>query len=78
MSSSAQLYIPTFLDACRDWVLWPVHQVMRGFHKAVPKHLLEDFDGCLEPGEMCLVLGRPGSGYVLSSDPPSKSMLAAE
>lgn len=51
---------------------------MRGFHKAVPKHLLEDFDGCLEPGEMCLVLGRPGSGYVLSSDPPSKSMLAAE
>ena len=29
-----------------------------------PKNLLHEFDGCLKPGEMCLVLGRPGSGCV--------------
>ncbi|GAA5893783.1 hypothetical protein JCM8208_001243 [Rhodotorula glutinis] len=59
-----KLYIPTFLDACRDWVTWPVRQAgkLLGHNKAVPKHLLENFDGCLKPGEMCLVLGRPGSG----------------
>jgi len=69
LPSCAQLYIPTFLDACRDWVTWPVHQVGKlcGRDKAVPKHLLESFDGCLKPGEMCLVLGRPGSGCVASS-----------
>lgn len=27
-----------------------------------PKTILEGFDGLLLPGEMCLVLGRPGSG----------------
>jgi len=32
-----------------------------------PKNLLHEFDGCLKPGEMCLVLGRPGSGCVSPS-----------
>lgn len=27
-----------------------------------PKTILHDFDGVLKPGEMCLVLGRPGAG----------------
>ncbi|KAK5092697.1 ATP-binding cassette transporter snq2, partial [Cryomyces antarcticus] len=26
------------------------------------KTILSDFSGCIKPGEMCLVLGRPGSG----------------
>ncbi|BGP47011.1 ATP-binding cassette transporter snq2 [Rhodotorula kratochvilovae] len=59
-----QLFIPTFLDACRDWVLWPVHKAgqLCGLGKTHPKDLLHKFDGCLKPGEMCLVIGRPGSG----------------
>lgn len=27
-----------------------------------PKTILENFNGIIRPGEMCLVLGRPGSG----------------
>lgn len=27
-----------------------------------PKQILTNFNGVLKPGEMCLVLGRPGSG----------------
>lgn len=31
-------------------------------HKPPVRTLIDNFTGCLKPGEMCLVLGRPGSG----------------
>lgn len=54
----------TFLDACRDWALYLPYKAMHlgGFCKPTSKDLLVDFNGCLKPGELCLVLGRPGSG----------------
>ncbi|BGP12093.1 hypothetical protein JCM10213_005199 [Rhodosporidiobolus nylandii] len=59
-----KLHIPTFFGACRDWALffplWAMQ--LAGFFQPTPKFLLQGFDGCLKPGEMCLVLGRPGSG----------------
>ncbi|GAA6042344.1 hypothetical protein JCM8097_003859 [Rhodosporidiobolus ruineniae] len=59
-----KMHIQTFFDACRDWALYPVYKVMQlsGLQKETPRNLLVEFDGCLKPGEMCLVLGRPGSG----------------
>ena len=32
------------------------------FAKPPVREILSDFTGCIRPGEMCLVLGRPGSG----------------
>ncbi|GAA5873664.1 hypothetical protein JCM8547_002670 [Rhodosporidiobolus lusitaniae] len=57
-------YISTFAHAVRDWCLWAPMKAMKlaGYGKEVPRDLLCEFDGCLKPGEMCLVLGRPGSG----------------
>ncbi|GAA5916936.1 hypothetical protein JCM6882_003833 [Rhodosporidiobolus microsporus] len=61
-----KLHIRTFPDAVKEAVLWPMIKFMKvtktGFFKPNPVNLLHDFDGCLKPGEMCLVLGRPGSG----------------
>ncbi|GAA5843719.1 hypothetical protein JCM11251_003474 [Rhodosporidiobolus azoricus] len=59
-----KMLIQTFLDACKDWALWVPYKVidMAGIKKETPRDLLAKFDGCLKPGEMCLVLGRPGSG----------------
>ncbi|KAK8177572.1 ABC-2 type transporter-domain-containing protein [Phyllosticta citrichinensis] len=31
-------------------------------HTALPPPIIDDFTGCVLPGEMCLVLGRPGAG----------------
>ncbi|SPO04637.1 probable ATP-binding cassette multidrug transport protein; ABC transporter [Cephalotrichum gorgonifer] len=31
-------------------------------HKLAPKSILDNINGCVKPGEMLLVLGRPGSG----------------
>ena len=36
--------------------------IMEGRHKAPLKTILEDNHGCVKPGEMLLVLGRPGAG----------------
>ncbi|TGJ82175.1 hypothetical protein E0Z10_g6567 [Xylaria hypoxylon] len=44
------LRIPKFLIRCL------------GSHATVPTQILRDFEGVIEPGEMLLVLGRPGSG----------------
>ncbi|GAA6001205.1 uncharacterized protein JCM10292_006956 [Rhodotorula paludigena] len=59
-----KMFIYTFLDACRDFFALPYNVVRQiaGLDKATPRNLLHDFSGCLVPGEMCLVLGRPGSG----------------
>ncbi|GAA5965734.1 hypothetical protein JCM21900_006739 [Sporobolomyces salmonicolor] len=59
-----KIYIRTFPDAVKEFALYPVFKIMAwaGVFKPTPKNLLENFDGALKPGEMCLVLGRPGSG----------------
>ncbi|GAA5926233.1 hypothetical protein JCM3775_000963 [Rhodotorula graminis] len=59
-----KIFIRTFPDAVKEALLWPVIKYMKltGKFAGEPKNLLHEFDGCLKPGEMCLVLGRPGSG----------------
>ncbi|KAJ9620280.1 ATP-binding cassette transporter snq2 [Taxawa tesnikishii (nom. ined.)] len=36
--------------------------VKESCRKAPVRTIVDDFTGCIKPGEMCLVLGRPGSG----------------
>ncbi|GAA6062867.1 hypothetical protein JCM10212_000789 [Sporobolomyces blumeae] len=61
-----KIFIRTFPDAVKEAILWPVIKFWKvtgtGPFKASPRNLLENFDGCVKPGELCLVLGRPGSG----------------
>ncbi|GJN91548.1 hypothetical protein Rhopal_004571-T1 [Rhodotorula paludigena] len=59
-----KIFIRTFPDAIKEAILWPMIKYMKltGKFIGTPKNLLSEFDGCLKPGEMCLVLGRPGSG----------------
>ncbi|GAA5893100.1 hypothetical protein JCM6882_003886 [Rhodosporidiobolus microsporus] len=59
-----KMIIQTFLDACRNWAFYVPYKIVElsGMQKETPRDLLVKFDGCLKPGEMCLVLGRPGSG----------------
>lgn len=61
-----QMNIRTFPDAVKEAVLWPLIKFFQitktGPFKPSPINILHEFDGCLKPGEMCLVLGRPGSG----------------
>ncbi|BGP56642.1 ATP-binding cassette transporter snq2 [Rhodotorula sphaerocarpa] len=61
-----KMNIRTFPDAVKEAVLWPLIKGMQitqtGPFKPSPINILHEFDGCLKPGEMCLVLGRPGSG----------------
>ncbi|GAA5969290.1 hypothetical protein JCM8115_006751 [Rhodotorula mucilaginosa] len=61
-----KMNIRTFPDAVKEAVLWPLIKFFQitktGPFKPSPINILHEFDGCLKPGEMCLVLGRPGSG----------------
>ncbi|GAA5969283.1 hypothetical protein JCM8115_006749 [Rhodotorula mucilaginosa] len=61
-----KMHIRTFPDAVKGAALWPILKFMKVTHmgpfKLKPVDILHEFDGCLKPGEMCLVLGRPGSG----------------
>jgi ATP-binding cassette subfamily G (WHITE) protein 2 (SNQ2) len=58
-----RLFIRTFPDAIKEFVLAPMIAVMMRMDKfKKPRPLLRDFNGCAKPGEMVLVLGRPGSG----------------
>ncbi|BGP44752.1 ATP-binding cassette transporter snq2 [Rhodotorula kratochvilovae] len=59
-----KIFIRTFPDAIKEALLWPLIKYMKitGKFGGESKNLLHEFDGCLKPGEMCLVLGRPGSG----------------
>jgi len=41
--------------------LFPAGEKLRNNREAV-RTLIHGFLGCIRPGEMCLVLGRPGSG----------------
>lgn len=66
LMSLRQMNIRTFPDAVKEAVLWPLIKFFQitktGPFKPSPINILHEFDGCLKPGEMCLVLGRPGSG----------------
>ncbi|KAL7416336.1 putative ATP-binding cassette transporter [Mrakia frigida] len=61
-----KINIRTFPDAIVEQFLMPVLSLLGTFgykpFAPKPKTILEGFDGVLLPGEMCLVLGRPGSG----------------
>lgn len=57
---------PTFGDVFLDLPRWIGKFFSKGPRKAASKPpvktILNDFSGVIKPGEMCLVLGRPGSG----------------
>ncbi|GAA93595.1 hypothetical protein E5Q_00239 [Mixia osmundae IAM 14324] len=57
-----RLNIRTFPNAVMEFFGKPAFMVLMKFMMPAPKTLLHDFDGCAKPGEMVLVLGRPGSG----------------
>ncbi|KAI1823480.1 ABC-2 type transporter [Xylaria intraflava] len=57
-------YVETFPDAFVNFVdLWtPLMSLLGRGQKGVESTLLDNFKGVINPGEMVLVLGRPGSG----------------
>ncbi|KAI0407306.1 ABC-2 type transporter [Xylaria palmicola] len=57
-------YVQTFPDAFINFVdYWtPLRNLMGWGQKGVEATLLDNFKGVVNPGEMVLVLGRPGSG----------------
>ncbi|ORY59909.1 pleiotropic drug resistance ABC transporter [Leucosporidium creatinivorum] len=59
-----KIFIRTFPDAIKEFILSPVFMILKQtkMFAPKPKDLLVDFNGCAKPGEMVLVLGRPGSG----------------
>ena len=60
-----KITVPTFPDAFANFFLFPFRQVTRLLpfgQKAKEVCILRDFNGVIRPGEMVLVLGRPGSG----------------
>ncbi|KAL8291281.1 hypothetical protein RQP46_002259 [Phenoliferia psychrophenolica] len=59
-----KIFIRTFPDAIKEFLLSPVFMILKhtSLFTPKPKNLLSEFDGCAKPGEMVLVLGRPGSG----------------
>lgn len=63
-ADSVELNIRTFQDALLGNVLWLPMKIasLFGVGKPGSRKLLDDFTGCVKPGEMVLVLGRPGSG----------------
>ena len=57
--------VPTFPDAFTNFFLFPLRQVFKLLpfnKKGKEATILQDFKGVVKPGEMVLVLGRPGSG----------------
>ncbi|KAI5478639.1 ABC transporter [Pseudohyphozyma bogoriensis] len=58
-----KLWIRTFPNAVSEFFMFPLIFYMKHFKGfGTPKYLIEDFNGVARPGEMVLVLGRPGSG----------------
>jgi ATP-binding cassette, subfamily G (WHITE), member 2, SNQ2 len=59
-----KIMLRTFPDAIKEFLLMPLIVLgpYFGLFKPTPKKILENFHGIVKPGEMVLVLGRPGSG----------------
>ncbi|CAE6434781.1 unnamed protein product, partial [Rhizoctonia solani] len=59
-----RIYVRTFPDAVNDFFLSPfrIAKSLLGKNPSTPKTILHSFNGTVRPGEMVLVLGRPGSG----------------
>lgn len=57
-------FVRTFPDAVVSFfdVITPLFRLLRGGPKGTQKAILDNFRGVCKPGEMVLVLGRPGSG----------------
>jgi ATP-binding cassette subfamily G (WHITE) protein 2 (SNQ2) len=56
--------VRTFPDAIKEFLLSPYYlgKQLFGSQLVAPKTILHSFDGAVRPGEMVLVLGRPGAG----------------
>jgi len=59
-----KLNIRTFPDAFKELLFKPLMPILMKLpkFKPSPKTILHNFNGHVNPGETCLVLGRPGSG----------------
>lgn len=62
--SSMDIRIETFKDAMLGSILFLPKALanLSGVVKPNTRKLLDGFTGCLKPGELCLVLARPGGG----------------
>ncbi|KAG9126672.1 hypothetical protein FRC07_002462, partial [Ceratobasidium sp. 392] len=63
-AGGVKIYVRTFPDAVKEFFLlpWYLGSSLLGKQLAAPKTILHSFDGAVRPGEMVLVLGRPGAG----------------
>ena len=57
---TATSYVPSVYELIRDVITIPL--AVKKLRHPPLKNLIEEFDGIVRPGEMLLVLGRPGSG----------------
>ena len=60
-----KITVPTFPSAFTNFFLFPLKQLLKLLpmkRKGNESCILKDFKGVVKPGEMVLVLGRPGSG----------------
>ncbi|KAG9100824.1 hypothetical protein FRC06_003645 [Ceratobasidium sp. 370] len=63
-AGGVKIYVRTFPDAVKEFFLLPLFMAaaLLGKQPVAPKTILHSFDGAVRPGEMVLVLGRPGAG----------------
>ncbi|KAG8704963.1 hypothetical protein FRC08_001922 [Ceratobasidium sp. 394] len=63
-AGGVKIYVRTFPDAVKEFFLLPLFTAaaLLGKQPVAPKTILHSFDGAVRPGEMVLVLGRPGAG----------------
>ncbi|QRV86840.1 ABC-2 type transporter [Ceratobasidium sp. AG-Ba] len=63
-AGGVKIYVRTFPDAVKEFFLmpWFMGKALLGKQLAAPKTILHSFNGAVRPGEMVLVLGRPGAG----------------
>lgn len=65
--ANSKAYVPTLGDAILGFFLAPVFWILQAIRPLMPSKkdyqtILHKSSGVLKPGEMCLVLGAPGSG----------------
>ncbi|CAE6460847.1 unnamed protein product [Rhizoctonia solani] len=63
-AGGVRIYVRTFPDAIKEFILSPlfIAASLLGKKPSAPKTILHSFNGAVRPGEMVLVLGRPGAG----------------